>query len=206
MLLARKNLFKHPWEFALKGQDLSTRSPSGVISAAGDVVESAERRNSHRFTLSASAELVEPRTNTQLAGRASDLSTGGCYVDTMTPFPVGTSVDLNLRSENHAIRAKASVIYAHTGMGMGLAFTEMDPDQRKSLSAWLAELADEHSDPRSRDTAPGYVHANNRRQKPAASIKNPALIEAMQELVSLLRNKGVLTETEAELLREKVEQ
>lgn len=75
--------------------------------------------------------------------RASDLGAGGCYIDTVTPFPVGTSVVLNLASEHHNVHAMANVVYAHTGMGMGLAFAEMTPTQKANLSAWLCELSGE---------------------------------------------------------------
>jgi len=36
--------------------------------------------------------------------------------------------------------AKAKVVYCHPRFGMGLAFTEMAPDQRSLLETWLAEI------------------------------------------------------------------
>ena|SRR5271165_1857756 len=39
-----------------------------------------------------------------------------------------------------AFEAKAKVVYCDPRFGMGLAFTEMTPDQRSLLEAWLAEI------------------------------------------------------------------
>jgi hypothetical protein len=200
MFVARKDPFEHPREFSLTDQSLGIR-PRTEADGAADGADSAERRKGRRFPVSASAEMAEPRTNTQLMGRASDLGAGGCYVDTVTPFPVGTSLMLNLRSEDHAISTKAAVIYAHTGMGMGLAFTEMDEDQRRSLTAWLQELSGEARNQQAGGTRPGEVQEKSLEW---SSAKSAAAAAALQELVSILRNKGILTETEADLLREKL--
>lgn len=154
--------------------------------------------------MSATADTLELRTRTQLAGRASDLGAGGCYIDTLTPFPVGTSLLLHLTSENRSIHAKANVIYAHTGMGMGLAFTEMSASQRENLSAWLRELSGELPKEQTASEAeiPDLREATI--QKSTAGAKGTGVLDALQELVSLLRNRGMVTEAEAELLHDKM--
>jgi hypothetical protein len=64
---------------------------------------------------------------------------GGCYVDTLNPFPEGTLVGLRILRDKGVFETKAKVVYCHPRFGMGLAFTEMMPDQRSLLEAWLAE-------------------------------------------------------------------
>jgi len=188
----------------LKQQDLpvgfSAEPPPGADKPAG----SAERRKSPRFGVSASADMLELQTRTRLSGRASDLGAGGCYIDTVTPFPVGTSVVLNLTSEQHTVHAIARVIYAHTGMGMGLAFAEMTPTQKANLSSWLRELGGEtpKAEPPSEAAMPFLQEAKIR--EPIANAKGAGLLDALQELVSLLGSKRVLTEAEVELLRDKM--
>jgi len=154
--------------------------------------------------VSASAELLEPRTSTRLNGRVSDLGMGGCYIDTVSPFPVGTSLLLNLTSQNHNVRAKANVVYAHPGMGMGLAFAEITANQRENLSAWLRELNGETP----KEPAASAAIASQAQQasvpEPQAGAKNAALRDVLQELVSLLGSKRVLGEDEVELLRGKL--
>lgn len=188
----------------MKQQDLVTRAPAEAAAGENKPAESAERRESVRFAVSASADMLELRTRTRLSGRASDLGAGGCYVDTVTPFPVGTSVVLNLTSENRNVHAMANVVYAHTGMGMGLAFAEMTPTQKANLSNWLRELSGEppkHEEPCEADVP--YLQEATA-PEPGAGNKTARLLDAMQELVSLLESKRVLTEAEVELLRSKM--
>jgi PilZ domain len=189
--------------FALK-QTVVTGSAELPVSAANQPPDSAERRKSKRFAVSASAELLEPRTSTRLNGRVSDLGMGGCYIDTVTPFPLGTSLLLNLTSQNYNVRAKANVVYAHTGMGMGLAFTEITASQRENLAAWLAELNGETP----KEPIASASIASKAREasvpEPQAGAKSAGLRDVLQELVSLLENKRVLSEDEVELLREKL--
>lgn len=148
--------------------------------------------------------MLELRTRARLSGRASDLGAGGCYIDTVTPFPVGTSMVLNLASESHRVHAMASVIYAHPGMGMGLAFAEMTPTQRANLTAWLCELRGEppKAEPHAEADTPFLQDANI--GEAATGSKTAGRIEALRELVSMLEKKGVLTEAEVELLRDKM--
>jgi PilZ domain len=126
-------------ELVLKQQDLVVGPLMDPVSITNKPVQGGERRKDVRFSVSASAEMLEVRTRARLVSRASDLGTGGCYIDTMTPFPVGASLMLNLTSDKHNVHVKANVVYAQTGMGMGLAFTEITAKQRENLTAWLRE-------------------------------------------------------------------
>jgi hypothetical protein len=154
--------------------------------------------------VSASAEIFEPRTSTRLNGRVSDLGMGGCYVDTVTPFPVGTSLMLNLKSENHNIRAKANVVYAHTAMGMGLAFTEMTANQKENLSAWLRELNGEAPQVQKASEADVPLDEDAASREAGFGAKGAGVRDALEELVSLLEDKKVLSESEVKLLRDKI--
>ena len=154
--------------------------------------------------MSASADMLEVRTRTRLSGRASDLGAGGCYVDTVSPFPVGTSLVLNLKSENHNFHAMANVVYAHTSMGMGLAFAEMTPTQRGNLTSWLGELNGEPPKAQTASDADMPLLQEATIPEPNANAKGAGLLGALQELVSLLGKKRVLTEEEVELVRNKM--
>jgi hypothetical protein len=189
----------------LKQQDLLVGTTAESASEAGKPTDSTDRRKSVRFAVSASADMVELRTRTRLSGRASDLGAGGCYVDTMTPFPVGTSLVVNLTSEKRNVHAMANVVYAHIGMGMGLAFAEMTPTQRGNLTCWLQELGG--NTPKEQTTASGTDSPPTQEAailETTANAKKARLLDALQELVSLLGNKRVLTEAEVELLRDKM--
>jgi hypothetical protein len=88
----------------------------------------------------ASAEVTELGSGTVLSGRTSELALGGCYVDSLNPFPEGTLVGLRILRDQGVFETKAKVVYCDPSFGMGLAFTEMPPDQRSLLEAWLIEI------------------------------------------------------------------
>lgn len=100
----------------------------------------ANRRSVLRCPLVASVEVTELRSGTLLSARTSELGLGGCYVDALNPFPEGTLVGLRILRDQGVFETKARVVYCDPSFGMGLAFTEMTPDQRSLLEAWLAEI------------------------------------------------------------------
>lgn len=100
----------------------------------------AQKRAVRRCSLVASAEVTELSSGTRLSGRTWELSVGGCYLDTLNPFPKGTAVGLRIVRDQGVFETKARVAYCDPASGMGLAFTEMTPDQRLLLETWLAEI------------------------------------------------------------------
>ena len=113
---------------------VSTKSPIGKDS------QSAKRRSVRRCPLVASAEVTELGSGAQLKARTSELGVGGCYIDTLNPFPHGTLIQLRILRDNGLFETQAKVVYSDVRFGMGLAFTEMTADQRSLLESWLAEL------------------------------------------------------------------
>ena len=191
----------------MKQQDLVVGPLLDPVSITKKAVQGDERRKDVRFSVSASAEMLELHTRTRLAGRASDLSTGGCYIDTVSPFPVGSSLMLNLTSEHHNVHVKANVVYAPAGMGMGLAFTEITPKQKENLTAWLRELNGEVPQPPTPEPNMPYIQEVAQEVKieePKARAEDAGLLGALAELISLLRVKRILSDSEVEVLREKL--
>ena len=79
-------------------------------------------------------------SGTLLSGRTSELGLGGCYVDSLNPFPEGTLVGLRILRDRGVFETKAKVVYCDPRFGMGLAFTEMTREQRSLLETWLTEI------------------------------------------------------------------
>src|ERR1700678_2995347 len=109
---------------------------AGSVSGAPD-----ERRAFPRYSLSADAEIVESKSRTKMSARVSDLSRMGCYVEMMSPFPLGSQVKLRIMKNKKPFIAQASVAYAAEGMGMGVKFKELEPEQIPILEKWLSELS-----------------------------------------------------------------
>jgi hypothetical protein len=103
-------------------------------------LQPAKRRSVLRCTLVASAEVTELLSGAVLSARISEVGLGGCYVDALNPFPEGTLVGLRILRDQGVFETKARVVYCDSRFGMGLAFTEMTPDQRSILEAWLTEI------------------------------------------------------------------
>ena len=96
-----------------------------------------ERRRAPRYPFIASAEVLADSTGSRLPARISDLSVSGCYADTINPLPDGTLVRVKIFTETQIFEAPARVVYSHTHLGMGLAFTEVQPSSEDVLHNWL---------------------------------------------------------------------
>src|ERR1700736_4186961 len=94
-----------------------------------------------RFSFIAEAELAEAGDGMCIVARISELSSRGCYVDTVNPFPAGTELRVRIRYGCSTCELSGKVIYTHTGYGMGVRFGQTDAEHRATLNAWLEELA-----------------------------------------------------------------
>jgi hypothetical protein len=175
------------------------------IAAVPDKAKAAarERRAHYRHPFSALAEVVEPRTRTRLNCRATDLSFGGIYVDTISPFAVGTPVVVRLTCEGRIFQAGAVVTYALNGMGMGLAFTPPLPlEQTSALHSWIEDLNSETH------AAPPTVFDGKEKAAHSANSAPPdphdRLREGTRDLIEILLHKQILTQAEASSLKTKL--
>jgi PilZ domain len=99
-----------------------------------------ERRSVPRFSLIATAEIIEPASGVHISGRISEISRKGCYLDVLNTLPVGTRLRLTISRDQGTFTTEARIIYVQEAMGMGIAFVDIPPDQLKILDTWLAEL------------------------------------------------------------------
>jgi hypothetical protein len=111
-------------------------------SLIGKDAQPTKRRSVRRCPFVASAEVTElgSGSGAKLSARISELGLGGCYIDTLNPFPEGMVVQLRILRDHGVFEAKAKVVYTDRRFGMGLAFIEMTPNQRSILENWLTEL------------------------------------------------------------------
>ncbi|OLE96338.1 MAG: hypothetical protein AUG75_21675 [Cyanobacteria bacterium 13_1_20CM_4_61_6] len=101
-----------------------------------------DRRSAPRYPLILSAEVWDKAGSAKHAGRTSDISATGCYIDTLNPIPAGSPVRIRLQHENEFFVADGRVVYVSPGLGMGLAFVPtVAPDQQAVLHRWLQEAA-----------------------------------------------------------------
>ena len=103
-------------------------------------MQPATKRAYRRCAFVASAEVTEKVSGTRLSARTSEIGLGGCYIDSLNPFPTGTVVQLRILRDQGVFETEAKVVYCDPRFGMGLAFTGITPEQRSSLEAWLTEV------------------------------------------------------------------
>ncbi|MGH7747088.1 MAG: PilZ domain-containing protein [Candidatus Dormibacteria bacterium] len=102
------------------------------------VMEQKQRRDP-RYQFIASAELLEENSGSRMSTRISDLSLGGCYVDTINPLPDGTLVHLKIYTETHSFETPATVAYSHANLGIGMKFREVPAKSEEVLRLWLPD-------------------------------------------------------------------
>lgn len=123
--------------------------------------------------------------------KLTDLSLGGCYVETESPFPQSAAVDLCLKAAGMEIHTEGLVRVMHPTHGMGIEFPARTEEQRKSVGEFIEFLT----------TQPGA--------KPELEISPRALVASAEErnattepgsesddpLLELLRTGSVLEQT-----------
>jgi hypothetical protein len=156
-----------------------------------------ERRLNARYQVSASLEAVELQSKAHFTGRVSDLSIGGCYVDTITAFPKDATLKIRLAHDGKFFETKARVIASSAGMGMGLMFTETDPGQLQTLEGWIRELSGE--------LLPCEAELPEiRSQQLAEPDSKIAQLDALNELVIELMRTGVLSDLKGREILKKI--
>ena len=104
------------------------------------------RRNNPRFSFFADAE-VTLRDGRWVPAQLTELSSRGCYIDTLEPIPIGTKLRLRISGGVSTCEFHGKVIYMHTGgglamFGMGVVFGEMGNEQHSAIESWVRELGD----------------------------------------------------------------
>ncbi|HEX6123828.1 MAG TPA: PilZ domain-containing protein [Pyrinomonadaceae bacterium] len=68
------------------------------------------------------------------SARISDISVGGCYIDTIAQVPVGESLTLHIASDDASMQFAGRVAYVLEGFGFGVEFVDLSEQQREFLS------------------------------------------------------------------------
>lgn len=164
-------------------------------SAGSTARSNSERRDYPRYPLSAEAEVVECQSHTRMNARVSDLSRMGCYVEMMSPFPLGANVKMRIMKNKIPFAAQGRVAYSSGGMGMGVRFTVVEPEQITLLEKWIKELSgvlpfeDELSDE-------GLAAGSPANGKETSYVLNEVIIALMR--------KGVLSDGEGRSMLQKL--
>jgi len=148
----------------------------------------AERRGADRHIFTAAAEVVDMATGARFSTRTTDLGPGGCFVDTLSPLPVGSEVHVSVRKGQTHFQCEGTVVYSQDGLGMGIGFESLDTTQQQHLETWLRELTG------GRYIAPVELRQEKRTPRVMGSGDHATVVR----LIQLLIGKGLLTEAEGQ--------
>ena len=101
-----------------------------------------ERRKHPRCKVSVPVEIHSEGNAAPLHCATSDLSLGGCYIESMYPFPAGTRLDLKLEASD-TLHISARVVTCDPQFGNGIQFLRILPEDHEVLSKFLDHCADE---------------------------------------------------------------
>jgi CheY-like chemotaxis protein len=119
--------------------------------------------------------------------RLTDLSSGGCYVETNSPFPAGARVGLSMRVAEVAARAEGVVRVMHPDIGMGVEFTQRTAEQREQVEKFIQELMAAQDALPDLLVEPEELETDVTQNSPAASAD-----ELEDPLLELFRNRATL--------------
>jgi hypothetical protein len=118
----------------------ATMSTDSTGTSTGSQTSGSERRAVPRYSLIATAEIIEPVSDVHISGRISEISRKGCYVDLLNTLPRETPVQIRISRDKGTFIAAGKIIYVQEGMGMGVVFLEVTDDHLALLDSWLGEL------------------------------------------------------------------
>ena len=115
------------------------------LAGLGLSASSSNRRIQSRLACRLSADVFRLGEGVPNRCTLSDVSTGGCYVETPSPFSPNTVVDLVVRTKDLKLRVRGTVQVTHPGFGMGVQFSLNTVAEREQVKQLIACQASEDS-------------------------------------------------------------
>ena len=172
--------------------ELNATTQTAAATQAGER-RRLERRKHPRYPCgSGGAEIRQQGVDSRIWARLTDISRGGCYLETMSPMPVLTYINLGLILEEQHLNAKGQVVVSHPNFGMGIQFIDLSAADRKMLESWLAALA------------PKVVTPLGRRggENPVRTLDKDSAALLVQAITEFFFNRPVMSREEFQQLVE----
>jgi CheY-like chemotaxis protein len=138
---AEENAPKAPKKEKLPPTEAVATRLAGLGLSAG----SSNRRIQARRACRLSADVFRLGEGVPNRCTLSDVSTGGCYVETPSPFPANTALDIVVRTSDMKLRVRGKVQVVHPGFGMGVQFSLNTADEREQVKQLIAANTAEDS-------------------------------------------------------------
>ena len=122
--------------------------------------------------------------------KLTDLSLGGCYVETESPFPQSSAVDLCLKATGMEIHTEGLVRVMHPSYGMGIEFPSRTEEQRKSVGDFIEFLTKQPGASPELEISPRALIGTAEELNPTADV------ETDDPLLELLRTGDALEQAQ----------
>jgi hypothetical protein len=99
-----------------------------------------DRRVHPRFVFFADCVLIDSEGQ-RYDTRVTEISMGGCYVDSRAAFPRNSNVEIRFTKDGLSFTAEGRVLYTVPSVGSGIVFVSMSPENRTLLERWIDNLA-----------------------------------------------------------------
>jgi DNA-binding response OmpR family regulator len=154
------------------------------------------------------SQLPEPEPDDPpVVCRLTDLSLGGCYLTTGSPFPRGTRVTLSIKTSDMEFRAAGVVLVAHPEFGMGMEFLRNTAEQREQAQRMITTLRDNADKSPELQVEPDGLEMSSSDDGAQLQASAGKASESEDALVDLFRRKfEVPVETFLAQMREQREQ
>jgi CheY-like chemotaxis protein len=126
-------------EIELRGE-IAWANPNGQAGVHFVDLSDSQRSALKTWVAANAAELppLDPEPLTQC--KLTDLSLGGCYVETESPFPEHSAVTLTLKAEGLQVQSEGAVQVMHPGFGMGIEFPSNTSEGRAQVNGFIEFL------------------------------------------------------------------
>ena len=116
---------------------------SGEVAPQSDSVDSVpdNRRAQARYACRLGAEVYLEGSAVPHHCCLTDLSSGGCYLEVHSPFPLGSAVEITVRTYDLKLRLRGIVQASHPCYGMGIVFELKTRDERRGVQQLIDFVA-----------------------------------------------------------------
>jgi PilZ domain len=105
-----------------------------------DATSPQNQRRWERHKISVVIALHDEQATTPMRITATDVSASGCYVETMSPLSIGTSLMVDLWIAAEKLTTRSFVRTSDPGVGMGIEFIGLNLADRKRFQEYLKAL------------------------------------------------------------------
>ena len=123
-------------EIEVRGE-VAWANPNGESGVRYIDLPDSLRETLREWVMINAAEILPEDPEPVSACKLTDLSLGGCYVETVSPFPERSGVILCLKAAGMEVQAEGMVRVMHPESGMGLEFASRTEEQREQVGNFI---------------------------------------------------------------------